>query len=101
MKLRDHPLMVRKSGWKTWPPRWWSPSAPAQIRAEMGILEEVRKNDAIENKLYLTIRHQGSVYLGVLQFDDIVFCGQVLQLLEAQIGRSVREIGDMDVSHLL
>jgi hypothetical protein len=32
-----------------------------------------------------------------LIFDDVKFCRQIVDMLRKQIGRSIKEIGDLDV----
>ena len=45
------------------------------------------------------MEHEGRMYTGALLFDDAVFCEQIFDLLETCIGRSIKEIGGLDVSH--
>ena len=45
--------------------------------------------------------HLGERYIAVLAFDDVVFTKQLYSILEQNIGRTIREIGDLDLSHLL
>ena len=44
------------------------------------------------------MEHEGRTYTGALLFDDAVVCEQVFDLLETCIGRSIKEIGGLDVS---
>jgi len=37
-------------------------------------------------------------YVGTLLFADSVFCAQVCALLQQHLGRSIKEIGDLEVS---
>ena len=57
--------------------------------------------DFIDNKVFMFIQYQGFRYMGFIGFDDPAFCFQISTLLKANIGRSIKEIGDLDVSHLL
>jgi hypothetical protein len=41
--------------------------------------------------------HHGSIYLGRLNFNDEEFCGQIFELLKANCGRSITEIGSIDI----
>jgi hypothetical protein len=43
------------------------------------------------------MKHHGSIYLGRLNFDDEDFCRQIFELLKANYGRSVIEIGSTDI----
>jgi hypothetical protein len=102
MKLRDHPLMARQSGHITWPPRWQPVGNHSGfVQAELGILEDVSMTDLIPNKVFIAMRHLGERYISVLQFDDQIFTRQIYSLLERRIGVSIREIGELELSHTL
>lgn len=106
LQLRDHPLMKRESGYVVWPPVWakMGDIKSVTFSGEVGYLEQVLRNEAIEalnRNLFLIITHQGSKYIGAMGFDDPISCGLVYELLKSKIGLSIREIGDLDLSHLL
>jgi hypothetical protein len=102
MTLRDHPLMIRKSGFVSWPPHWQAVGLKrGNTPGEVGILEDVSMNDFIPNKIFLAMEHMNERYITVLAFDDEMFTKQIYPLLVQNIGRSIREIGDLDLSHLL
>ena len=102
MLLREHPLMTRKSGYANWPPQWMSLSwTGAKINGEVGVLEEATMNDLITNKIFIRARDQGACYMAVLAFDDVAFAQQLCRLLLQSTGRSIRQIGDLDLSHML
>jgi hypothetical protein len=103
MQLRDHPLLVRKSGFKTWPPLWTTTHHDQNDKptGEIGTLEQVIVHELLDNKIFLFILIQGFRYMGFMSFDDLTFCSQIRALLKANIGLSIKEIGDLDVSHLL
>ena len=102
MKLRDHPLMTRKSGTVSWPPQWQCVGHDRSVvTGELGMLEDVSMHDLIENKIFMAMAHMSERYIAVLAFDDGMFAKQLYSLLEQQIGRSIREIGDLDLPHLL
>jgi hypothetical protein len=102
MKLRDHPLMIRKSGIVIWPPQW-QPVNPGRgsVQGEIGILDDVSMHEAIENKIFLAIDCLGERYIAVLAFDDNQFAKQVYSLLLGNLGQCLKEIGDLDLSHIL
>jgi hypothetical protein len=103
MQLRGHPLMTRKSGVCTWPP-WWTSihfGAPNKPRGEVGILQQVLMNDAMDTKIFMFIEYNGLRYVGLLAFDDPKFCDAIYTLLGSTIGFSIKEIGDLDVSFML
>jgi hypothetical protein len=103
MKLRDHPLMTRKSGASAWPPLWVDTrgSAYGKPRGEIGFLKKVEKHDAIANGLFLWIAYEGATYVGVTHFDDPPFCRAIHEILAYSIGLAIRDIGGLDLSYTL
>ena len=102
MELRNHPLTVRQ-GILNWPPVW-TPANPRDdklsIRGEIGVLTNVFGQSS-KNTCFLLIAHDDAHYLGALLFDDRLFCQQICKLLQGFTGRTIKEIGDSDLSHLL
>lgn len=88
MKLRDHPLMTRKSGVRTWPPAWTTTRQDFNDRptGEIGYLERAMMHELFDNKIFLFIEHKGFRYMGLMQFDDPRFCYQLYAVLQAQVG---------------
>jgi len=68
---------------------------------EIGVLKYVHSNSLMSNKCFLIIDFEAQVYIGSLLFKDHAFCGQISNLLREHVGRPIKEIGDLDVSHLL
>jgi len=95
--------MTRKSGYLNWPPRWFALNSENDDKpeGEVGGLEDVDMHTLIDNKIFLFMRWQGYRYLGILAFDDAMFCRQVLEVMKIHIGESIQKIGDLDISHLL
>jgi len=103
MKLRDHPLMSYR-GVPNWPPVWTLITSNISVgipRGELGVLKYVHSNSLMSNKCFLVIDFNEKVYIGSLIFQDHAFCGQISNLLRDHVGRPIKEIGDLDVSHLL
>lgn len=102
MKLRDHPLMTRDSGFANWPPIW-THKRPDENRphGEIGTLEQAFMSDLITNKVFLMIQYQGNRYMGSMAFDDQRFCYEIYTLLKSKVGLSIKEIGDLDPSSTL
>jgi len=100
MQLRDHPLMTRKSGFHNWPPKWTTTQRDRDNKpiGEVGIFEDVMMSNLIDNKIFMLMQNLGLRYTGLLSFDDRIFCWQICILLRANIGRSLKEIGDLDLS---
>jgi hypothetical protein len=102
VKLRDHRLMIRKSGVISWPPEWKLVGRDGgSVRGELGTLDDVSMNKLIPNKVFLAMEHLSERYVTVLAFDDGPFANQLYGLLLDNIGRSIKEIGDLDLSHTL
>ncbi len=103
MQLRDHPLMVRKSGFKTWPPLWTTTRHDRDDKptGEIGTLQQVLTSEWLDNKIFLFIQFQSLRYMGFMVFDDRAFCSQICTLLKANVGLSIKEIGDLDLSFTL
>jgi hypothetical protein len=91
-------------GVRNWPPVWTLAARNGSVRTltgEIGILKYVHSNSLMSNKCFLVIDFQEDAYIGSLIFKDHAFCGQISRLLQGQVGRSIKDIGDSDVSHLL
>ena len=103
MQLRDHPLMTRKSGVKSWPPCWTStrPAVSAKPIGEVGTLQQALLNNLMNNRIFLFINYQGYRYMGSMQFDDPNFCSEIYAVPNAHVGCSLNEIGDIDLSYTL
>ena len=71
--------------------------ARKKLRGEIGILKHVIKHDAMLNKGFLVMEHEGERWMGCLIIDDHAFCEQISDLLRTQLGRSIKEIGDLDL----
>jgi hypothetical protein len=100
LKLRDHPLMTRKSGFCNWPPIWMTGLDNNDTpKGEIGTLQQVLTNDLLN--VYIFIDYQGCRYLGVMTFDDEKFCSEIYSVLKNYIGYSLKEIGDLDLSYTL
>jgi hypothetical protein len=95
--------MTLKSGFVAWPPQWTTTRHDPADRpfGEIGILEQAMMNQLFDNKLLMFINHQGHRYLGSMHLDDRAFCSELLTLLKFNVGRSIKEIGDIDLSSTL
>jgi hypothetical protein len=102
MELRKHPGMSFH-GIPNWPPAWVDSKGDnkKQLRGEVGILKYVHASNRISKKCYLVIEHGSIKYIGCLIFNDASFCYAVSMLLRAHVGLTIKEIGDLDLSHML
>jgi hypothetical protein len=103
VKLRDHPLMIRKSGYCSWPPTWTTTRLDPNDKptGEIGILQQALMNDYLSTKIFLFIEFNKYKYMGAMQFDDARVCSAIYAVLQSHVGSSLKEIGDLDLSHLL
>ena len=101
MRLRNHPLMLYR-GRRNWPPAWiWSGIGfDAQPCGEVGSLHDIQIF-RVDNRIVLLMAHRGVYYVGCLRFDDGASYQRIGAILRRQIGRSIKEIGDLDLSALL
>jgi hypothetical protein len=103
MQLRDHPLMTY-NGVRNWPPAWvWrGGDNNKKLRGEIGIIRDVFLSKIEPStRLFLVVEHESNEYVGCVMFSDEAFCVQVHQLLRDQQGKSMVEVGSLDVSQLL
>jgi hypothetical protein len=91
-----------KRGVSSWPPQWQPVGDDnGAVQGEVGILEDVSMHDLIANKIFLAIQYAEARYTAVMAFDDATFTKQLYPVLLQNIGRSITEIGDLDLSHML
>jgi hypothetical protein len=100
MLLRDHPLLTYQSI-RSWPPAWlycrgFDNTHP---RGEVGILKNVFVSSVHPStRCYLIMEHAGGEYMGDLSISDVAFCVQIYAMLRRHCGKTIREIGDIDIS---
>ena len=101
MELRSHPGMCFH-GVSNWPPVWIHSRSGdmKQLNGEIGVLKYVHASNRLSNKCYLVIEHDDVQYVGCLIFDDVGFCYKVANMLRIQTGRSIKDVGDLDLSAL-
>jgi hypothetical protein len=103
VQLRDHPQM-NFAGYANWPPIWVSGTGSENRKktlGEVGILIGVIFNEATPDRLFLTMEIKSERYMGCLAFNDHVFCRQLYLFLQDHIGKSIKEIGDLDLAYTL
>ena len=90
-------------GVPNWPPVWTQARKKGvkTLKGEVGILTNAHCNPLSSNMCFLVINHEGESYVGSLMFDNHPFCKLVEQLLISHLNRPIKEIGDVDVSHLV
>lgn len=101
MQLRNHPLMLYR-GRRNWPPAWvWSGvGLNERPRGEVGSLHDIQIFK-VDNRIVLLMAYRDTPYIGCLRFDEATSYRRIGAILKRQIGRSIKEIGDLDLSALL
>ena len=98
MKLRYHP------GLSTWPLTWLVMSGAHEKKApgESAVFTNIRLSsiDPITT-CYLTVEFENEEYLGTLLCKGHELCDVVYQMLQQNIGQSLGEIGDLDLSDVI
>jgi hypothetical protein len=104
MLLRDHPLMAYKDV-PSWPPTWlrrvggYENTHPI---GEVGILKDVLPSTLPAPKIcFLIIEHSDAEYIGALLLSDPVFCREIWTILIQNCGKTIREIGGIELSYTL
>jgi hypothetical protein len=94
-------------GISNWPPTWTKSGGALDrakdiLRGEIGVLDRVIPS-AIEPhaRIFLVIQFAGSSYMGTLLFQDAVFCRHITAVLQTQVGKTIKEIGVLDLSYTL
>ena len=87
MKLRDHPLMTRRSGMKSWPPLWTTLTQHKNQwpTGEVGVLQQAWMHGTLDNCLFLFIEHNGSFYTGSYVLRR---CGILYAAVQAHAGET-------------
>jgi hypothetical protein len=67
------------------------------LTGEVGVLTDAYSNNQAENAIFVVIRFRAEKFFGALLFTDCSCRTQILSLLQANAGRSIREIGDLEV----
>jgi hypothetical protein len=100
VKLRDHPL-IRHPGGTSWPPVWTQRRIDGvkAVTGEDGILIDVHAATD-SNQCNLIVEDENENYTGALLFDEEKFCHEVADLLRQHIGKSIKDIGDLEVSFM-
>ena len=100
MLLRNHPLLTYKNS-RSWPPAWLycGDSENTYPRGEVGILKKVFPSSVKPSSSCSPImEHAGAEYMGTLFITDDAFCLDIHAVLLRHCGKTIQEIGDIDLS---
>ena len=98
--LRNHPLLTYWNG-RSWPPDWlWCGGFDnTHPRGEVGFLKTVFISRVKPStSCFLIMEHAGAEYIGDLFISDAAFCMQIYTVLLRHCGKTLHEIGDIDLS---
>ena len=71
-------------------------------RGEVGFLRRVEKSNILPaDRCFLSIDYDGASYIGCLLCSDHVFCSQIVKILQANLNKTIAEIGSIDLTHTL
>ncbi len=104
--------VISHRGIRTWPPTWtWTGKGEdKQPHGEAGVLRKVRTSVVgpkepgamtHDNRIYLFMDYRDSEFVGCLILDDAAACRQIGTVLSALRGMTIKQIGDIDLEHLL
>src|SRR5262245_40935471 len=98
MLLRDHRLMMFR-GNRSWPPDWlWTDGYDdTHPRGEVGILKNVIRSPMVDG-CFLIMEHCGAEYIGTVLLSDPRFFREIFGLLVRSTGKTIREIGEIDLT---
>jgi len=103
VKLRNHPIFAIHHFGSWWPPAWacCNDQDSETLHGEIGVLTETIYQDAFPRRLFMRMEHEGVRYIGALIVDDARLCEQLYEYLQKHLGRTIKEIGDLDIDFLL
>ena len=88
---------------KSWPPVWVNTSTVPvkKLSGEIGTLIRTAFFPETPKRLFLLMELENEHYTGCLAFSEVGFCQQLVEILQTSAGRSIKDIGDLDLSHTL
>ena len=96
MKLREHPLLSNQ-GLPSWPPLWVCLDDEGRASGEDGNLTKIIMNLLGECRISLRMNNGRNEYVGHLLLDDQTLCLRIYALLRKNIGKTIKEIGDLEL----
>ena len=91
MRIRD----LQWKGIHAWPPEWWTTDHGG---GEDGFLETVHiRKDPRLNCISMMVNHLGSERRGILILENLAHLDTLYLKLKENIGKPLREIGDLEI----
>jgi hypothetical protein len=92
-------MRIRDLNWKgeaVWPPEWWPPDR-AVISSKNGLLKEVGIQDSGRQYIQVEIETPKGPLWGVILLEDPGHIQILCQKLKENMGRTVTEIGELEI----
>ena len=99
MQLRDHPILKVFDGFHWWPPIWTNDQK--RLRGELGILVKAEFRPYLPTLIFMWISHEDEAFIGALHVRNEALCRQLHILIAQNIGKTITQIGDLEVDFLL
>ena len=100
MELRKHPRMTYR-GSPNWPPDWkgnYGPDNPLPCGEAGNLIRVEPASDILAMpRCFVVMQWNQQEYVGCLSFDDEGFLRQIVDLFGSCTGRSIAEIGSLDI----
>ena len=102
LQLRDHPQLIIGRH-PSWPPVWVHTRTEPykKLTGEVGVFTGTILFEFAPTRLFVKMEFEQERYLGCLLVQDAIFARQLHSFLKNLIGLSIKEIGDLDLSHTL
>ena len=102
MQLWPSPITLRNVC--NWPPAWVRlgrahARAAKTITGEIGVLKEVRCYEDRPGRIYLTVDHDRTAYVGCLLFDDQRLCKHAFEHLRRCYGMAIQAVGTSELTY--
>ena len=102
-EAREHPALRLSGGLRSWPPVWvCSRTQPFKtITGEIGVFTGTILHEGLPSTLFIRMEYQNEPYMGFLVVGEPMFCLQLNNVLQEHIGRTIADIGQIELSSML
>lgn len=102
VQLRSHPGLFL-GGNPSWPPVWANANRhlPSTAWGELGVLLKAYTTDKLSKTCYLVMVHESETYVGALILENAALCQRLCSVFQRNIGRTISEIGSLDLAYTL
>ena len=102
VQLRSHPGLFL-GGKLSWPPLWANTNRDVRSTrwGEIGVLLKAYTTDKVGKTCYLVMGHESETYIGALILENVALCQHLCSVLQRNIGRTISEIGSLDLAYTL